>query len=115
MADQTPSATLHADDHGGMPGPAKIWRLDPPHDFGGYTADYAVVVLVEPQPHMDAEVLVFGCDETGGSVDPTRTLRRKPGSFTLHDYPTTPEAVWGAHQWALASLGGYIVSDGVQS
>lgn len=101
------TATLHLSEVGGWPGPAMCWKLDPPKAFGGFTAEYVVTCIVQEFPYQNAEVFCVPADESGACVDPSRSVRKRGGSITLHETPDTPDYVAGAHWFALQGLGGY--------
>ncbi|WP_228002127.1 hypothetical protein [Nocardia australiensis] len=98
------TATVQVADVGGYSGPARCFKVDPPYEGHDY-----VTVWVQRSfgPHQMAEAGVVPATETGACAE--RSLKRRPGSFTLHEDPDTPERVDGAYWLALLMLGGYTV------
>lgn len=106
-----PTATVHIAELGGHAGQARCYRIDPPRKFGDdLEHEYVVVSVVAPTDWTDAEVTVLPSTETGASAYPT--LRKRVGSFTPDGDPSASEHyLEGCFAWALASLGGYTVSE----
>lgn len=97
-----PTAVVHIAEVGGFAGPARCFAVDPPYEGSQY-----VTVWVQPSfgEFQLPEVAVIPATETGASSEPS--LKRRPGSFILHDNPDTPERINGAFWMALLMLGGY--------
>lgn len=99
-----PAATLHIDDLGGYAGPARCYKLDTPKTFSdGVVAHYVTVWIQPGYGWQDPEVSLVPATETGACL--TTSVRRRPGSYVLHDDPDTPEYVEGAYWLALTQLG----------
>lgn len=97
------TATLHLEEVGGFPGPARTYKLSEPKDFGTTRTDYVTVWFQKGFKFQDPEVGLVPATETGACAEPS--MRRRPGSFVLHDNPETPEQIEGAYLYALWSLG----------
>lgn len=99
------TASVHIVEVGGFPGPARCFKVDPPFDGHDY-----VTVWVQRSfgPHQLPEAGVVPAHESGACAE--RSVKRRPGSFTLHDDPDTPEKIDGAYWLALLMLGGYTVA-----
>ncbi|MFC9892099.1 hypothetical protein ACFVMC_00255 [Nocardia sp. NPDC127579] len=95
-------ATIHVADVGGYPGPARCFEVDPPYGGARY-----VTVWVQRSfgQHQLAEACVVPATETGACAE--HSLKRRPGSYVLHEEPNTPQRIDGAYWLALLMLGGY--------
>ncbi|PKV80927.1 hypothetical protein [Nocardia fluminea] len=101
------TAILHRDNVLGHAGPARVWHLDPPALIGGERHPYVCIWIVPSAGHQDAEVVAVASTESGAAAG--RSVQRRPGSYTLHGDPDSPEYVDGCHLVALQILGGYTV------
>ncbi|MBF6411021.1 hypothetical protein [Nocardia farcinica] len=99
------TATVHIPDVGGFPGPARCFKVDPPYQGHEYVTVWAQRAFGDLQ---GPEAGVVVATETGACAEPS--VRRRPGSFTLHDDPDTPERTEGAFWLALQLLGGYQIA-----
>lgn len=99
------TATVHIDEVGGFPGPARCFAVDPPYQG----ADF-VTVWVQGSfgPHQEPEAGLVPATETGACAD--RSVKRRAGSFVLHDEPDTQERIDGAH-WMAIILAGYTLTE----
>jgi hypothetical protein len=100
------TATVHIESVGGFAGPARCFKVDPPFMGSDYVTIWAQTGFGE---HTLPEACVVPATETGACAE--RSLKRRPGSFVLHDDPDTPERVDGAYWMALLMLGGYEITD----
>ena len=100
------TATVHIETVGGFPGPARCFKVDPP--FAG--SDY-VTVWAQPRfgQHTEPEAGVIPATETGACAE--QSVKRRAGSFVLHDNPDTPERFDGACWFALLAAGGYEITE----
>lgn len=97
-----PTATVQVETVGGYPGVARCYKVDPPYQGSDY-----VTAWVQPSfgKHQLPEVGVVPAVESGACAEPS--MKRRPGSFVLHDSPDTAEKIDGAFWLALLMLGGY--------
>lgn len=101
-----PKASLHMNIVGGYAGAnhlTRCYKLDTPKKYDRIDHYYVTVTITVPQKHMDGEVTLHAATETGM---PSGSLKRRAGSFVLHEAPVTPEYVEGCFKMALA-LAGY--------
>jgi hypothetical protein len=98
------TATMHIAEVGGYAGRARCFAIDPPYE--GH--HYATVCVV---PALGAvtrpEAMTFPAGETGACAE--LSLKRRPGSYVLHDTVQTDEQFDGACALALLMLGGYTI------
>lgn len=104
-----PTATVHLPTVDGYAGPARCFAVDPPYLGHSY-----VTVWAQPSfgPSVGPEACLIPAGETGAAAtlpDGSRSLKRHPGSYVLHDEPDTPQRLDGAYAFALLMLGGYTV------
>lgn len=99
------TATVHIEDVGGFPGPARCFKVDPPYHDANY-----VTVWVQPSfgPHQEPEAGLVPATETGACAE--LSVKRRAGSFVLHDEPDTQERIDGAYWFALV-MAGYTVAE----
>ncbi|MGV9540942.1 hypothetical protein ACWDSF_06415 [Nocardia beijingensis] len=95
-----PTATVHIDDVGGYAGRARCFKLDPPYEGHAYAT-----VCVQPSfgPHQLPEVVVYPAGDSGAAAE--RSLKRRPGSYVLHEPADTDEKFDGACWLSLLMLG----------
>lgn len=99
-------ATLHIKEVGGYAGAnhlTRCYKLDTEKVYDRTPHSFVTVTVTVPQKHMDGEVTLHAATETGS---PTGSMKRRAGSFVLHEAPVTPEYVEGCFTMALA-LAGY--------
>lgn len=91
---------------------ARCFKLDPPKEWAsiGVTSEYATVWIQPRFSHQDPEVGAYPADENGVGVDPSRSVRRGPGSFVPDADPDKDDVVAGCYYLALQLLGGYQVA-----
>lgn len=99
------TATVHIEDVGGFPGPARCFKVDPPYQGANF-----VTVWVQPSfgPHQEPEAGLVPATETGACVE--LSVKRRAGSFVLHDEPDTQERIDGAYWFSLV-MAGYTVAE----
>ncbi len=108
------TATVHLASVGGYAGYARCFKLSEPYVDSGGSFDY-LTLWVQPSfgEVVGPEVVIVPATETGAAAE--RSLKRRPGSFVLHDEPITRDQfgnatavvdkIEGAYQWALMNLG----------
>ncbi|AHH20872.1 hypothetical protein NONO_c60960 [Nocardia nova SH22a] len=99
------TATVHIDDVQGFPGPARCFKVDPPY----HGADF-VVVWAQPSfgRHQEPEAGLVPATETGACAE--RSVKKRGGSYVLHDEPDTQERIDGAH-WLALIMAGYTLTE----
>lgn len=99
------TATVHIEDVGGFPGPARCFKVDPPYQGANF-----VTVWAQPSfgPHQEPEAGLVPATETGACAE--LSVKRRAGSFVLHDEPDTQERINGAYWFALV-MAGYTVAE----
>ena len=102
-----PKAYVVADNLGGWPGKARLYKLDPPARIAGGEHEHVVIYQQPRFAHQNGELGVVPATEHGAAK--TNSVRRQGGSFTLHDDydPSNSDYVEGAYWMALQMLGGY--------
>lgn len=99
-----PTARLILDRVEAYPGVARVYQLSPPLLYDGQEREYVLVWVAKYKPGRDCKVSVIPSSSTGAIIE--QSMRARPGSFVAHANPhSTPEALEGAFQWALATAG----------
>jgi hypothetical protein len=113
-----PTATIHIENPPGYAGRhSRCFALSEPYDGANF-----LVLWIQP-PHgnlVGPEVITIPSDATGAPLE--RSLKRRPGSFVMHDNPfeqlpngdlmPIPHLIEGGYWWALLQLGvTYIPAD----
>ncbi|WP_029932501.1 hypothetical protein [Nocardia otitidiscaviarum] len=101
------TATVHIEQVGGYAGPARCFAIDPPFQGHSYVTAWVQPGFGDIQL---PEVALVPATETGAAAE--NSLKRRPGSFVLHEPPDTPERIEGAYWLALLMLGGYEIASG---
>lgn len=99
------TATIHIKEVGGYAGAnhlTRCYRLDPPWKFDRVDHEYVTVTVTVPQKHTEGEVTLHAATETGA---PSGSMKRRAGSYVLHEAPITPEYVEGCYALSLGMLG----------
>jgi hypothetical protein len=108
------TATVHLASVGGFAGIARCFALSEPYVDSGGSFNY-LTLWVQPSfgKVVGPEVVIIPATETGAAAEPS--LKRRPGSFVLHDEPITydqfgtakaaVDKIEGAYQWALLQIG----------
>lgn len=99
------TATLHIDDLGGYPGPARVWALDEPLEIpDGTTVRYLTIWVQSPTNFQAGEVCVLWSNEHGAALGGS-VIRRGGSTVLREDYAGQPEYIDGAHLLALLANG----------
>ncbi|MEU2013124.1 hypothetical protein [Nocardia sp. NPDC019302] len=77
---------MHIDDVGGYAGRARCFRVDPPYEGHEF-----VTICAQPAfgAHQLPEMVTYPATDTGAAAE--RSLKRRPGSFVIHEPADTDE------------------------
>ncbi|MEU3013331.1 hypothetical protein [Nocardia asteroides] len=101
------TATLHIDNLGGYPGPARVWKLDEPLRIPGGTEVHYLTIWVElPTKWQAGEVAVLWANALGAGIGSHGSVIKRGGSTVLReDFAGQPDYIDGAHLLALLANG----------
>lgn len=100
------TATLHIDDLGGYPGPARVWKLDTPLRIPDGTVVHYLAIWVQlPTKWQAGEVCVLWANERGAGIGGGSVIKRGGSTVLREDFAGQPDHIDGAHLLALLANG----------